>query len=86
MLDQIAHSGVGEPRLCIFDARPRMNAQANRVRGGGFEDERYYPHIELSFCDIANIHAVTNAHQGMLDIAQRPEVFESVMAYGPEVE
>lgn len=46
-------------KLHIFDARPYLNAQANRLKGGGFEDTRYYPNTDLTFCDIDNIHAVT---------------------------
>lgn len=43
----------------IYDARPKLNAQANRIKGGGFEDNRNYRNSELIFCDIDNIHEVS---------------------------
>ena len=29
---------INNSRIMIFDARPKLNAQANRIKGGGFED------------------------------------------------
>eukprot|EP00471_Norrisiella_sphaerica_P014111 CAMPEP_0184504468 /NCGR_PEP_ID=MMETSP0113_2-20130426/52483_1 /TAXON_ID=91329 /ORGANISM="Norrisiella sphaerica, Strain BC52" /LENGTH=1781 /DNA_ID=CAMNT_0026894117 /DNA_START=805 /DNA_END=6151 /DNA_ORIENTATION=- len=45
----------------IFDARPTENAFANKAKGGGYEDTRYYSRkgeakCEIFFCDIHNIH------------------------------
>jgi len=47
----------------FFDARPLINAQANRAGGGGFEAvERYCGGASvLVFLDIANIHVVRKA-------------------------
>lgn len=63
--------------LTIFDARNYPSASANRVKGGGFEDERYYPNCSLVFCGIENIHAVTSAFNSMFELQYRPELFYS---------
>lgn len=42
----------------IYDARPKISATANRIKGGGYEDLRNYRNSELVFCDIDNIHEV----------------------------
>jgi myotubularin-related protein 1/2 len=42
-------------KLVILDARPSVNAKANRAKGGGYED---YPWCTLRFMDIQNIHVV----------------------------
>lgn len=52
--------------LNIFDARPYMNAQANRAIGGGVENKMNYENIELQFLNIANIHSVREAWLGMI--------------------
>ena len=54
-----SQSLVNNSRIMIFDARPKLNAQANRIKGGGFEDQRNYRNSELIFCDIDNIHEVS---------------------------
>jgi len=72
--------------MTIFDARPKMNAQGNRVRGGGFEDERYYPNCNLVFCGIENIHAVKSSFNSMFNLCESPELFSNIVMYGPEVE
>ncbi|KFD57679.1 hypothetical protein M513_01349 [Trichuris suis] len=43
-------------KLYIMDARPAMNARANKAKGGGYESEAAYPNAELVFLDIENIH------------------------------
>ena len=48
--------------LIIFDARPYLNASANKVKGGGYEDvEQYGNDAQLIFCDIENIHKAREA-------------------------
>lgn len=47
----------------IFDCRPKLNAQANKIKGAGFESEKHYPNIKnmnIEFCDMQNIHSVRN--------------------------
>jgi hypothetical protein len=49
-------------KLIIYDARPYLNALANRFKGAGFENTDYYKNAEICFCEIDNIHCVRNAH------------------------
>ena len=55
-------------KLYIFDARPYLNAIANKLKGAGFENINNYPKIdiELIFCGIPNIHSVRNSFQKLL--------------------
>ena len=50
----------GSKKLVVYDARPMLNAWANKLKGAGFEDTSQYSDInmELIFCGIPNIHAV----------------------------
>ena len=54
----------GTVNVAIYDARPLLNAQANMVKGGGYEScgpGKNYPNCTLSFGDIENIHEVRKA-------------------------
>ena len=58
--------------LRIYDARPKVNAQANMLRGGGYEGcgpGSNNPNCILKFCNIENIHAVREAYEAILTIA-----------------
>lgn len=58
-LNKIGETNLANPRVKIFDARPYLNAFANRAKNGGFENcKDYYTSCEIKFCEIANIHAV----------------------------
>lgn len=52
--------------LHIYDCRPFINAHANRAKGGGVEPKSCYRNTDLTFLNIANIHAVREAWKGML--------------------
>jgi hypothetical protein len=88
MLTEIGKTNMSSDgeRLQIFDARPYLNAQANRLKGGGFEDHRQYTTSDITFCDIDNIHAVTKVYNKLFEIPNSPEVFNSVNSYTPKVE
>ena len=47
-------------KLYVYDARPLLNAWANKLKGAGYEDTSQYSDInmELVFCGIPNIHVV----------------------------
>uniref|UniRef100_A0AC34R1T4 Phosphatidylinositol-3,5-bisphosphate 3-phosphatase n=1 Tax=Panagrolaimus sp. JU765 TaxID=591449 RepID=A0AC34R1T4_9BILA len=57
-----ANKNCQSNRLKIFDARPTSNAQANRLRGGGYETS--YPNADLIFLNIHSIHAIPNRLRG----------------------
>jgi myotubularin-related protein 1/2 len=55
-------------KVAIFDARPFVNALANRVNKGGYENTRdYYTNCEIIFCDIDNIHIVNQSLAKLYD-------------------
>ena len=45
----------------IFDARPQLNATANKIKGGGYESVENYENAKIIFCDIENIHKAREA-------------------------
>lgn len=47
-------------QLFIIDARPKVNAIANKANGGGYED---YPDCELEFQNIQNIHIMRERYK-----------------------
>ena len=47
--------------LYIFDCRPKLNAMVNRLNGGGYENMDHYENIDLTFCEIDNIHKARSA-------------------------
>jgi myotubularin-related protein 3/4 len=51
--------------VLIVDARSYTTAVANRARGGGCECPEYYPRCDISFMNLANIHAVRKAAQAL---------------------
>lgn len=58
--------------LLIHDSRPYVNALANKLKGGGFEDcgsGKNYPHCHIKFAEIDNIHAVKSAHDKLCALA-----------------
>jgi arginine/ornithine N-succinyltransferase beta subunit len=67
----IATLGGKEGKLAIYDARSYINALANKVHSGGFENTKdYYKGCDLVFCDIDNIHAVRNSMNAVQEIAE----------------
>ena len=77
MLNEIAKLAAGGQNagITIFDARPKTSASGNRVKGGGFEDERYYENCNVHFCGIRNIHAVRNSHDAIRLMCASPDLF-----------
>ncbi|CAG9332615.1 LOC115416316 [Blepharisma stoltei] len=66
-LNYIAKTSHREPKLHIFDARPFINAHAQRAIGGGVENTAYYENSELHFLNIENIHAVRESWFNMFN-------------------
>ncbi|KAG7218444.1 hypothetical protein INR49_020369, partial [Caranx melampygus] len=63
------------PKLTIYDARPNVNAVANKATGGGYEGDEYQ-NAELIFLDIQNIHVMRESLKKLKDIVY-PNVEES---------
>lgn len=49
----------------VLDCRPKVNSLANLATGGGWEVEAAYPHVQVHFLNIENIHAVRKAFAGL---------------------
>lgn len=75
-LDVIRETNRQTSKLTIYDARPSVNAVANKATGGGYEGEDAYPHAELSFLDIHNIHVMRESLRRVRDIVY-PHVEEA---------
>ena len=54
--------------LYIYDCRPKLNAMVNRLNGGGFENMDHYDNVDLSFCEIDNIHKARGAVNGLYSL------------------
>lgn len=52
---------INNARVVIYDARPKLNAQVNKLKSGGYEDSRFYRNTDIIFCDIDNIHEVSKS-------------------------
>jgi hypothetical protein len=61
-----SHAGSGA-QLLLADCRPKVNAMANKAGGGGYE---VYHGTQLQFLNIANIHAVRDAHRAVEKLCQ----------------
>lgn len=79
VLAEIARCNVNFPqnKLIIYDARSWTAAQANRFKGGGLENTKYYTSCEVQFCDIDNIHGVRDAMTEMHKLAWAPGVLSN---------
>jgi hypothetical protein len=52
-----------------MDARPKVNAIANRTKGGGYENEDNYENCEVTFLNIHNIHVMRESLRKVFDMA-----------------
>jgi protein tyrosine/serine phosphatase len=68
--------------LYILDVRPKINATANTIVGGGFEKARYYKNTVREFLDIENIHKVRESWKKLshlcttISYKDNPDAFE----------
>uniref|UniRef100_A0A3B5L6J5 Uncharacterized protein n=1 Tax=Xiphophorus couchianus TaxID=32473 RepID=A0A3B5L6J5_9TELE len=74
-LDLIREANDTTKKLTIYDARPNVNAVANKATGGGYEGDEYL-NAELVFLDIHNIHVMRESLKKLKDIVY-PNVEES---------
>ncbi|XP_074062808.1 myotubularin [Macrotis lagotis] len=75
-LDIIREANGQISKLTIFDARPSVNAVANKATGGGYESDDVYHNAEIFFLDIHNIHVMRESLRKLKDIVY-PNVEES---------
>lgn len=67
-IQTIMDANAQSHRIFIMDARPKVNAMANIVSGGGYENETYYENGELVFLDIHNIHVMRESLRKVREI------------------
>jgi len=59
-----------------MDARPKVAAQANMVKGGGFEGSGY-SESRVNFLGIENIHAVRDSWKALISVCHRDDTEEA---------
>jgi hypothetical protein len=69
-VQQMVQTNPSSRKLMIADARPLINAVANKLKGGGYENAAFYSagrdvEAELLFFDIENIHAMRKSVNDM---------------------
>ncbi|KAK0050555.1 myotubularin-related protein 2 [Biomphalaria pfeifferi] len=67
-IQMIMDTNAQSHKLYIMDARPSVNAVANKARGGGFESEDAYQNAELIFLDIHNIHVMRESLRKLKEV------------------
>ncbi|XP_062844518.1 myotubularin-related protein 2 isoform X2 [Trichomycterus rosablanca] len=76
LLQAIMDTNAQSHKLFIFDARPSVNAAANKMKGGGCESEDAYQNAELVFLDIHNIHVMRESLRKLKEVVY-PHINES---------
>ena len=77
---------INNSRVIIYDARPKLNAQGNKFKGGGFEDLKNYKNCDLIFCDIDRIQVVSGCFKKMYEVQDNFRNFNSMESYIPLIE
>ena len=72
---------INNSRVLIYDARPWLSAEANRLKNGGFENVKYYRNTDIIFCDIDNIHELSKCTRKIQEIPANPSTFFSMSQY-----
>ncbi|XP_077984978.1 phosphatidylinositol-3,5-bisphosphate 3-phosphatase MTMR2-like [Glandiceps talaboti] len=67
-IQHILDANAQSHKLVIMDARPSVNAMANKAKGGGYESEETYQNAEVVFLDIHNIHVMRESLRKLKDI------------------
>lgn len=67
-IQMIMDANAQTTKLFIMDARPSVNAVANKAKGGGYENEDAYTNAELIFLDIHNIHVMRESLRKLKEV------------------
>ncbi|XP_076835532.1 myotubularin-related protein 1b isoform X3 [Brachyhypopomus gauderio] len=57
-LQTVLDASAQSHKLCIFDARQSSVADTSKAKDGGYENESFYPNVELNFLEIPTIHVM----------------------------
>ena len=67
-MNLIAYIKEKSKNLYIYDCRPKLNAMVNRLNGGGYENMEHYDNVDLTFCEIDNIHKARAEKNGLFSL------------------
>ncbi|KAG1658002.1 Myotubularin-related protein 2 [Nymphon striatum] len=67
-IQMIMDANAQSHKIFIMDARPSVNAVANKAKGGGYESEDAYQNVELVFLDIHNIHVMRESLRKLKEV------------------
>ncbi|MPC20705.1 Myotubularin-related protein 2 [Portunus trituberculatus] len=70
-IQHIMDANAQSHKIFIMDARPSVNAVANKAKGGGYESEDAYQNAEVQFLDIHNIHVMRESLRKLQGEAER---------------
>ena len=57
----------------IIDARPKISARGNKVKGKGFEHSAYYTNCKIHFMNIPNIHKIKASYESLKNIVPKED-------------
>ncbi|KAI2810539.1 Myotubularin- protein 2 [Blomia tropicalis] len=72
-IETIMDANAQSHKIFIMDARPQTNALANKTRGGGLENERFY-NAEIQFLDISSIHVMRESLRKLTELCYSANV------------
>lgn len=82
LLAAMRQTSTNATELIIFDARSRLAAEGNRVRGHGTEDPMYgYTQCRLNFLGIENIHAMRSSVDKLRDVRRHRPLCSARLAH-----
>ncbi|KAK3546515.1 hypothetical protein QTP70_026370 [Hemibagrus guttatus] len=67
-LQTIMDANAQSHKLTIFDARQNSVADTNKAKDGGYENESFYPNVELTFLEIPNIHVMRESLRKLKEV------------------
>uniref|UniRef100_A0A671NGX3 phosphatidylinositol-3,5-bisphosphate 3-phosphatase n=1 Tax=Sinocyclocheilus anshuiensis TaxID=1608454 RepID=A0A671NGX3_9TELE len=67
-LQTIMDANAQSHKLTIFDARQSMVADNHKAKDGGYENENFYPSMELNFLEIPNIHVMRESLRKLKEV------------------
>uniref|UniRef100_A0A8C1AT56 phosphatidylinositol-3,5-bisphosphate 3-phosphatase n=4 Tax=Cyprinus carpio TaxID=7962 RepID=A0A8C1AT56_CYPCA len=67
-LQTIMDANAQSHKLTIFDARQNNVAANHKAKDGGYENENFYPNMELNFLEIPNIHVMRESLRKLKEV------------------
>uniref|UniRef100_A0A671MHU5 phosphatidylinositol-3,5-bisphosphate 3-phosphatase n=1 Tax=Sinocyclocheilus anshuiensis TaxID=1608454 RepID=A0A671MHU5_9TELE len=67
-LQAIMDANAQSHKLTIFDARQSIVADNHKAKDGGYENEHFYPNMDLNFLEIPNIHVMRESLRKLKEV------------------